>query len=71
MSSTIPNDFNWIVLDNGHVVHKNKILFMNTFLNFKLNKGTHKITLIYVPWIFLAGIFLSLLTLFLYLRIRK
>lgn len=71
MNSTIPNDFNWIVLDNGHVVHKNKILFMNTFLNFKLNKGTHKITLIYVPWIFLAGIFLSLLTLFLYLRIRK
>ncbi|WP_308556846.1 YfhO family protein [uncultured Lactobacillus sp.] len=71
MNSTIPNNFNWLVLDNGHVVHKNKTLFMNAFLNFKLDKGTHKITLIYVPWLFLFGIIISLLTLFIYSRIRK
>lgn len=71
MNSTIPNSFNWLILDNGHIIHKNKILFMNTFLNFKLNKGTHKITLIYVPWVFLIGIAISLLTLFLYLSIKK
>lgn len=63
MNSTIPNNFNWLVLDNGHIVHKNKTLFMNAFLNFKLKKGKHQITLIYIPWLFLFGIIISLFTL--------
>lgn len=70
MNSTIPNNFNWLVLDNGKIVRKNKTLFMNTFLNFSLNKGKHQITLIYIPWIFFIGILISLLTIIILLRIR-
>lgn len=70
MDSTIPNNFNWLILDSGKVIKKNKTLFANTFLNFKLNKGTHQITLIYIPWIFLVGILISLVTLIILLRIN-
>ena len=69
MNSTIPNNFNWLVLDNDKIINKNKILFMNTFLNFSLSKGKHKITLVYIPWIFLVGILISLLTIIILLRI--
>ncbi len=69
MNSTIPNNFNWLVLDNGKIINKNKILFMNTFLNFSLSKGKHKITLVYIPWIFLVGILISLLTIIILLII--
>lgn len=71
MNSTIPNSRNWLVFDNNKIVHKNKTLFMNTFLNFKLKKGKHQITLIYIPWMLLIGLFISLLTLGLILKIRK
>lgn len=69
MKSTIPNSFNWLVLDNGKIIPKNKILFANAFLNFNINKGKHHITLIYIPWIFLAGLIISITTLLIWLRV--
>lgn len=71
MNSTIPNNNNWLVLDNNKIVHKNKTLFMNTFLNFKLARGKHRITLIYIPWVFLIGILISIITFWFILKIRK
>lgn len=63
MNSTIPNSFNWLILDNRKIISKNKTLFANAFLNFELKQGKHQITLIYVPWIFIIGMIISLLSL--------
>lgn len=71
LASTIPNNFNWLVLDNGKIASKNKKLFMNAFLNIKLSPGKHQIILIYIPWIFLLGILVSLLSLIILLISKK
>lgn len=71
LASTIPNSFNWLALDNGKIISKNKTLFMNVFLNFKLNPGKHQITLIYVPWVLLLGIIVSLISLTILLICKK
>ncbi len=71
LASTIPNNFNWLILDNGKIIPKNKILFMNTFLNFNLKSGHHQLTLIYIPWIFIFGLLISLISLIILLIIRK
>ena len=71
MNSTIPYNYNWLVLDNHKIVHKNKTLFMNTFLSFKLTKGQHQITLIYIPWVLLIGLLVTLITSGLILKIKK
>lgn len=68
MKSTIPNSINWLVIDNGKIIHKNKVLFANAFLSFNLNSGKHQITLIYIPWIFIIGLIISLITLFIFLK---
>ena len=62
--STIPSSSNWLVFDNGHLLHKKE--FAGAFIAFDLSKGQHKLTLIYIPWIFLFSILVSLITLFLY-----
>lgn len=71
LASTIPNNINWLVLDNGKIINKNKTLFMNAFLNFKLNPGKHQITLIYVPWVLLLGMLVSLISLTILLICKK
>lgn len=71
MNSTIPTSFNWLVLDNGKIIHKNKKAFANTFLSFSLTKGKHQITLIYIPWLLLIGLIISLSTLGITLRLIK
>ncbi|KRO14475.1 YfhO family protein [Lactobacillus helveticus] len=71
MKSTIPNSFNWLVLDNGKILRKNKILFADAFLNFNLNQGNHQITLIYIPWIFIIGLIISLISVLIFIKINK
>lgn len=71
LASTIPNNINWLVLDNGKIINKNKTLFMNAFLNFKLSPGKHQITLIYVPWVLLLGMLASLISLTILLICKK
>lgn len=66
MNSTIPYNFNWLIFDNGKMISKNKVLFMNAFLSFQLTKGQHQLTLIYVPWILLIGIFITIFTIVIY-----
>lgn len=71
MNSTIPVSHNWLVLDNGKIIHHNQQLFVDAFLSFKLTKGKHQITLIYIPWMLLIGLVISLITLIFLLRLRK
>lgn len=71
MKSTIPSSINWLVIDNGKILHKNKVLFANAFLSFNLNPGKHQITLIYIPWILITGLLISLITLVIYIKINK
>ncbi|MBD5429915.1 YfhO family protein [Lactobacillus sp.] len=60
LASTIPFSNNWLVFNNGHLVKKQ--LWADTFLSFNLKPGKNHITLIYVPFAFIAGIILSLIT---------
>lgn len=60
LATTIPFSKNWLIFDNGHLIKTN--LFANTFLSTHLTKGTHKITLIYVPFAFIFGLILTLIT---------
>ncbi|MDF4141684.1 YfhO family protein [Lactobacillus kefiranofaciens] len=66
MNSTIPASSNWLIFDKGKLLHQNKTLFMKTFLNFKLVKGQHQITLIYIPWIFLIGLLITIISIIIY-----
>lgn len=64
LTSTIPYSANWLVYDQGQRVKTDK--YANVFLTWKLAKGKHQLTLIYVPWLFLFSSLLSLITLLLY-----
>lgn len=63
--TTIPTSRNWIVLDNGHLIKTDSSI--DTFLKVDLKKQpSHQLTLIYLPFHFLLGILLSLITLALF-----
>lgn len=59
--STIPYSHNWLIFDNGKRISTKT--FAKTFITFNLNKGHHQITLIYIPWLLILGIIISLITL--------
>ncbi|WP_278415439.1 YfhO family protein, partial [Lactobacillus taiwanensis] len=61
LNSTIPYSSNWLLLDNGKVLKKQK--FAHTFLSAQLKKGYHHITLIYIPITFIIGILISIMSL--------
>lgn len=61
MVSSIPYSDNWLIFDHNHLVHKKK--YNQTFLSCTLNRGHHRIKLVYIPFAFLIGILLSLLSL--------
>lgn len=72
LASTIPFSNNWLVFNNGHLVKKQ--LWADAFLSFNLKAGKNKITLIYVPFTFIMGLLISLITaitLLIYYRKRK
>lgn len=58
LNSTIPYSKNWIIFDNGTLLKTQK--FAQTFLSAQLNKGHHHLTLIYIPFAFLIGLFISM-----------
>ncbi|QNQ82015.1 YfhO family protein [Lactobacillus sp. PV012] len=68
-ASTLPYSKNWLIFDNGQRVPAK--LWHNTFLSFNLAKGKHQITLIYIPYPFLIGSLISLMTLISILVFRK
>ena len=61
ISTTIPYDENWSIYDNGQKVQLQKN--WNCFISFELDDtGTHKISLIYRPKGFTAGVLISLVS---------
>lgn len=60
LASTIPFSNNWLVFNNGHLVKKQ--LWADAFLSFNLKPGKNQITLIYVPFAFVIGILISIIT---------
>lgn len=60
LNSTIPYSKNWLIFDNNKLLKKQK--FAHTFLSASLKKGTHHLTLIYVPIAFIIGIIISLIS---------
>ncbi len=61
LNTTIPYSKNWLIFDNGNLLHKG--LFANTFLSAKLQKGSHQLIFIYIPFALLLGILISLMSL--------
>lgn len=59
--TTIPASKNWLVFDNGKRLKSSQ--FASAFMQVELNKGKHHLTFIYVPWLLLVGILLSILAL--------
>lgn len=66
--TTIPYSHNWLIFDHRQRIKPSK--FAATFLQVKLTDGEHKLRFIYVPWLFLIGLLLSLLTLIMIKCIR-
>ena len=62
LASTIPYSNNWLIFDKQHLLKKK--VFANTFLSATLTKGRHHLVLVYVPFAFLIGCVISLITLF-------
>lgn len=68
--STIPASPNWMVFDHGYRIKTT--IFASAFLSFKLAKGQHHLTLLYIPWPLLLGSLVSILTLiFSYFATRR
>lgn len=63
LASTIPASYNWLIFDRGHLLKQEK--YNQTFLSVKLTPGKHQIKLVYLPFAFLIGLLISLITLFL------
>lgn len=63
--TTIPYSKDWLIFDTHQLFPSHQ--FARTFLTAYLPRGKHQLTLIYVPFAFLLGLFISLLTLFLLL----
>ena len=61
LNSTIPYSKNWLILDNGKLLKTEK--FAHTFLSARLSKGKHHLTLIYIPFAFLIGLIISIVSL--------
>ena len=60
LNSTIPYSENWLIFDNGKLLKKQK--FAHTFLSATLKKGTHHLTLVYVPIAFIIGLIISIIS---------
>ena len=60
LNSTIPYSKNWLIFDNGKLLQTQK--FAQTFLSAPLKKGTHHLTLVYVPIAFLIGLIISIIS---------
>lgn len=67
--STIPYSKNWLVFEHGRLVKTR--LFAGAFLSFNLAKGSHQLTLLYLPTSLLVGLAISLLTLTFLLICKK
>ncbi|WP_282804872.1 YfhO family protein [Lactobacillus isalae] len=61
LNSTIPYSRNWIIFNNGKLLKTQK--FAQTFLSAQLSKGQHHLLLIYVPFAFLLGLLISIVSL--------
>ncbi|MGQ5709610.1 YfhO family protein [Lactobacillus sp. PSON] len=61
LATTIPYSKNWLVFDNGHLLKLQS--FVDTFLSVHINKGSHQIIFVYIPFALIVGLFLSLITL--------
>lgn len=59
--TTIPYSKNWLIFDRGKKLTVKS--YLGTFLSANLSKGKHQLTFIYVPWVFIVGILLSLVSL--------
>lgn len=59
--TTIPYSKNWLIFDHGRLLKTSK--FADTFLQAKIKQGKHQLLLIYVPWMLLIGLLISLLSL--------
>ena len=60
LNSTIPYSKNWLIFDNGKLLQTQK--FAQTFLSAPIKKGTHHLTLVYVPIAFLIGLIISIIS---------
>lgn len=58
--TTIPLSKNWLIFDHGKRLKSGS--YAKTFLAASLTKGQHQLRLIYIPWLFLIGILISLCT---------
>ena len=67
--TTIPYSKNWLVYDNGKRVKTSK--YASSLLAFDLKGTKHKLTLVYLPVSLIAGSLISLITLFVYLLLKK
>ncbi|WP_201346776.1 YfhO family protein, partial [Lactobacillus nasalidis] len=67
--TTIPYSKNWLVFDNGKLVKSSK--YAQSLLAFQLGSGKHRLTLVYLPVSLLVGSLISLLTLAVYLILKK
>lgn len=67
--TTIPYSKNWLVYDNGKRVKTGK--YAASLLAFNLKGGKHKLTLVYLPVSLIAGSLISLVTLAVYLLLKK
>lgn len=61
IASTIPYSKNWLIFDNGHL--QKKRVFADAFLSTKLASGKHHLTFVYIPFAFLLGVLISLISL--------
>lgn len=59
--TTIPDSANWLIIDRHQLLKKEQ--FANTFVAAHLPKGRHQLTIVYLPFAFLIGLFVSLVTL--------
>lgn len=60
LASTIPFSNNWLVFNNGQLIKKQ--LWADTFISFNLKPDKNHLTLIYIPFAFLTGLLISLIT---------
>ena len=67
--TTIPYSKNWLVYDNGKRVKTSQ--YASSLLAFNLKGGKHQLTLVYLPVSLIAGSLISLVTLAVYLLLKK
>lgn len=67
--TSIPYDDGWKVYVDGEKIETEK--FANSLLTFKLDKGKHKIKIVYTPPYLLTGICISIATLIIIILRKK